>query len=111
MTKETDTLTGIDAEKGRIKIKKEDTTNCENGCELYVNLKTNEVFNKDYTENPLIFSYSISYSNANEMISIKIEENVKGYIEESNTMKYYKVTIPKDKHLMDDEIKSTIIYY
>ena len=34
------------------------------------------------------------------MISIKIEENVKGYIEESNTMKYYKVTIPKDKHLI-----------
>ena len=50
LPKETDTLSGIDADKGRIKIKKEDTTNCENGCELYVNLKNNEVFNKDYTQ-------------------------------------------------------------
>ena len=75
-----------------IKYTKEDTKKCEKGCEIYVQIKSEEKPEKetDFTD----VSFSINKKPINN-IKLRLNENIKGKLEKDE-YKYYNIFIPED---------------
>ena len=86
------TLLDFDPILGVIKYTKEDTKNCEKGCELYIGIQSEEKTEKEteFTE----VSFSINDKLYND-VELRLNNYIKGNLEKETT-KYYNILIPED---------------
>lgn len=92
LPKEGDQFGEVDQIKGRFTFTKEDTKDCENGCELYIAIQDDEKLKEDYTGKPLTLLYSISIRIGDECIEVPdYDEYTLGYL--NNKPKCYRFTI------------------
>ena len=77
---------------GVLKYSKENTKICEVGCELYIQIKSDEKTNLDteFTE----VSFSINNKN-NNIVEMRLDNYIKGSFNK-NELKYYTIIIPED---------------
>lgn len=71
---------------------KKQTAECDNGCEIYLAVSSEEMFY--YNQRPTEFTI---YINKNKSITkIQFDEYINGNIEDINTFMYYKLEVPLD---------------
>ena len=90
--KEDNNLLNYDPIYGIIKYTKKDTEKCEKGCELYIQIKSEEKIEKEteFTD----VSFSINQKSVNN-IKLRLNEYIKGKLEKDG-YKYYNIFIPED---------------
>jgi hypothetical protein len=80
---------------GVVKYTKENTKICDKGCELYLQIKSEEMTNKETEFTEVSFSMTTKSSDTKNYIKMRLDEYVKGNIDKGE-YKYYTIVIPKE---------------
>ena len=93
--KDDNNLLNYDSILGVVKYTKENTNICKEGCELYLQIKSEELTNyeTDFTE--VSFSITKKSNEINNYVEMRLNEYVKGNINKDE-YKYYSILIPKE---------------